>query len=117
MATLTLRGGHVWDGRAGTSSPSSVVVDGRFLAGADVRRQDPGHLGLSHGGPRPHRRSRSTPLFRHDLPAWRTTYENDTLAKMLLRMASYGRRMLVAGEHRRPRPGLADSPGNRIARG
>ena len=94
MATLTLRGGHVWDGRAGTSSPSSVVVDGRFLAGADGGGKT---LDISGCTVVPGLIEGHAHLCFDTTPAWRTTYENDTPAKMLLRMASYGRRMLRAG--------------------
>jgi len=95
MAKTVIRGARVWDGIASAPTEGLVAIDGQQLAASDG---GPGETidasgctvlpGLIEG---------HAHLCFDSTPGWRSTFDADTPAKMLLRMASYGRRMLRAG--------------------
>jgi len=95
MSKLILRGGQVWDGFALALSESTVVSDGPIIAASDGGDGDT--LDISGCTVIPGLIEGHAHLCFDTTPGWRTTYDTDTPAKMLLRMASYGRRMLRAG--------------------
>ena len=95
MSKLILRGGQVWDGFALALSESTVVSDGPIIAASDGGDGDT--LDISGCAVIPGLIEGHAHLCFDTTPGWRTTYDTDTPAKMLLRMASYGRRMLRAG--------------------
>lgn len=72
-----------------------MVTDGPNLAASDGARGDT--LDISGCTVMPGLIEGHAHLCFDTTTGWRTTYDTDTPAKMLLRMASYGRRMLDAG--------------------
>jgi len=95
MAKLVLRGGMVWDGLGEASSPGPVVIDGPFLAASDGGNG--ATLDVSGCTVLPGLIEGHAHLCFDATAGWRATYDSDTPARMLLRMAAYGRRMLRAG--------------------
>ncbi|HEX6031029.1 MAG TPA: amidohydrolase family protein, partial [Tepidiformaceae bacterium] len=95
MADLVLRGGMVWDGLVARPSEGVVAVDGAHITATEAtggRSLDISGCTVIPGLIEGHAH-----LCFDTTPGWRTTYDADTEAKMLLRMAAYGRRMLRAG--------------------
>ncbi len=95
MTTLILRGGRVWDGTGSESKEGSLAIDGPTLPGSDGGSG--ASLDISGCTVIPGLIEGHAHLCFDTTPAWRTTYDTDTPARMLLRMAGYGRRMLRAG--------------------
>jgi imidazolonepropionase-like amidohydrolase len=94
MAKLTLRGGCAWDGFSASPVESPVVVDGPRIAASDGAGDS---LDVSGCTVMPGLIEGHAHLCFDTTPGWRGTYDGDTPARMLLRMAAYGRRMLRAG--------------------
>ncbi len=94
MKKFVLTGGRVWDGHASAAVEGQVVVDGAEIAAADGAAEA---LDISGSTVLPGLIEGHAHLCFDAQPGWRTTYDTDSPARMLLRMASNGRRMLVAG--------------------
>jgi imidazolonepropionase-like amidohydrolase len=94
MATFALRGGRSWDGLADSPSESTIVVDGAHIAAADSAATS---IDVSGCTVIPGLIEGHAHLCFDATPGWRTTYDTDSPAKMLLRMANSGRKMLNAG--------------------
>ena len=95
MGKLILRGGGVWDGISASAQEGLVVVDGERIAGSDGGAG--ASLDVSGCMVLPGLIEGHAHLCFDATTAWRTTFDTDTPAKMLLRMAAHGRRMLRAG--------------------
>ena len=97
MATLTIRGARAWDGHANISIETTITLDaGRVEAcGSDIG----GGTSLDASGCTvvPGLIEAHAHLCFDATPGWRATFDGDTPARMLLRMAGNGRRMLEAG--------------------
>ncbi|MGE0601838.1 MAG: amidohydrolase family protein [Dehalococcoidia bacterium] len=95
MSRLILRGGLIWDGLGATAEERPLALDGNTLPDSDG---GPGEtLDVSGCTVMPGLIEGHAHLCFDTTPGWRTTYDTDTPARMLLRMAGYGRRMLRAG--------------------
>ena len=95
MSKLILRGGLVWDGLANSASEAIVVADGRYLAasdGGEGRTLDVTGCTVIPGLVEGHAH-----LCFDATTGWKSTYDSDSPGRMLLRMASNGRKMLEAG--------------------
>jgi imidazolonepropionase-like amidohydrolase len=94
MGKFQLRGGQVWDGLADAPVERTLAVDGEQIAASDGSGETvdvsgctviPGLIeGHAH-------------LCFDATAGWRATYDTDSPAKMALRMAAHGQRMLRAG--------------------
>jgi imidazolonepropionase-like amidohydrolase len=95
MSKLILRGGLVWDGTAASASEGVVVSEGEHIAasdGASGRTLDVSGCTVMPGLIEGHAH-----LCFDATPGWKSTYDSDSSGRMLLRMASNGRKMLQAG--------------------
>src|SRR5688500_6519872 len=91
MSKLILRGGLVWDGMAATASEGVVVTDGQHITasdGASGRTLDVSRCTVMPGLIEGHAH-----LCFDATPGWKSTYDSDSRARMLLRMvANSGKR-------------------------
>lgn len=94
MGTFVLRGGRVWDGLTDSAADGSVVIDGDSIAAADGAAAS---VDISGCTVVPGLIEGHAHLCFDATPHWRATYDGDSPARMLLRMADSGRRMLRAG--------------------
>lgn len=95
MSKLILRGGRLWDGLGAATVETSLTLDGPTLPASDGGAGET--LDISGCTAIPGLIEGHAHLCFDTTPGWRTTYDTDTPAKMLLRMAGYGRRMLHSG--------------------
>lgn len=95
MAALTLAGGRVWDGLAGTTATGEVHVDGGIIA--DAPGEGARILDVSGCTVLPGLIEGHTHLAFNAQPDWRTVYDGDTPARMLLRMQGSAMVALRAG--------------------
>lgn len=84
----------MWDGGGSASTDSIVSIDGKHIAASDGGGETVDISGLTV---MPGLIEGHAHLCFDATPGWRTTYDTDSAAKMLLRMASNGRKMLNAG--------------------
>ena len=94
MGSYTLRGGRVWDGVAEAASERTLTIEGKEVAAADGGGSD---VDISGCTALPGLIEGHAHLCFDATPGWRTTYDTDSAGKLLLRMASNGRKMLRAG--------------------
>jgi len=94
MGSYALRGGLVWDGLADAAAEGTIVVDGDRIAAADGSGEA---VDISGCTVMPGLIEGHAHLCFDATPGWRTTYDTDSPARMLLRMAESGRRMVRAG--------------------
>ena len=95
MAALTLAGGRVWDGLDSASAAGDVHVDGGVVtseAAEGARVLDVSGCTVLPGLIEGH-----THLAFNAQPDWRTVYDGDTPARMLLRMQGHAMVALRAG--------------------
>jgi len=95
MSKLILRGGLVWDGTAASASEGVVVSEGEHIAasdGASGRTLDVSGCTVMPGLIEGHAH-----LCFDATPGWKSTYDSDSPARMLLRMAANSGKMLQAG--------------------
>lgn len=97
MATLTLRGGSVWDGIADSAVETTITLDGPLVdaIGGDVGGGD--SLDISGLTAIPGLIEGHAHLCFNAAADWREVYDSDSPSRMLLRMAQAGRSMLEAG--------------------
>lgn len=97
MATLTLRGGSVWDGIADNAVETTITLDGPLVdaIGGDVGGGD--SLDISGLTAIPGLIEGHAHLCFNAAADWREVYDSDSPSRMLLRMAQAGRSMLEAG--------------------
>lgn len=94
MGTFALRGGRVWDGLGAGPIEAPVIIDGDRIGGADGAA---GSIDISGCSVIPGLIEGHAHLCFDATSHWRATFDSDSPAKMLLRMAESGRRMLRAG--------------------
>jgi imidazolonepropionase-like amidohydrolase len=97
VASLALRGGHVWDGLSAAPIDADVVLDGATIdavgpGAAAAEAIDVSGLTLIPGLIEGHAH-----LCFNAGRDWRQVFDSDSPQRMLLRMAANGRRMLEAG--------------------
>lgn len=97
MSTLVIRGGRAWDGLAGLSVETNVALDGDRIEGCGTSLGAARSLDISGCTVVPGLIEGHAHLCFDATPGWRATFDGDTPARMLLRMAGNGRRMLEAG--------------------
>ncbi len=97
MPPLVLRGGWMWDGLAETRREASVAVDGASIASTDGATGGGEALDISGCTVIPGLIEGHAHLCFNARADWRATYDGDAPARMALRMALHGRRMLEAG--------------------
>ena len=97
MSTLVIRGGRAWDGLAGLSVETNVAIDGDRIEACGTDLGGARSLDISGCTVVPGLIEGHAHLCFDATPGWRATFDGDTPARMLLRMAGNGRRMLEAG--------------------
>ncbi len=89
-----MRGGQVWDGLADAATEGVVVVDGPNVAGSDGGGEC---IDVSGCTVLPGLIEGHAHLCFDATTGWRKSFDTDSPARMALRMATYGQRMLRAG--------------------
>lgn len=97
MSTLVIRGGRAWDGVSSASAETNVAIHGDRIEACGTDLGAAGTLDISGCTLLPGLIEGHAHLCFDATPGWRATFDGDTPARMLLRMAGNGRRMLEAG--------------------
>ena len=93
MSKYELRGGQVWDGLADAASEGAVVIDGPNIAASDGGGEC---IDVSGCTVLPGLIEGHAHLCFDATTGWRKSFDTDSPARMALRMATYGQRMLRA---------------------
>lgn len=97
MATLTIRGARAWDGISPSAVETTIAIDGERIEGCGDDIGGGASLDASGCTVVPGLVEAHAHLCFDATPGWRATFDADTPARMLLRMAANSRRMLQAG--------------------
>jgi imidazolonepropionase-like amidohydrolase len=97
MTTLTIRGARAWDGFSPAPVETAIAIEADRIegCGSDIGGGTP--LDAPGCTVVPGLIEAHAHLCFDATPGWRATFDGDTPARMLLRMAGNGRRMLEAG--------------------
>lgn len=97
MSACILRGGRVWDGLAGESVEADVVFDGGLITAVGRDVSAPQSVDVSGCTIVPGLIEAHAHLCFNAQRDWRETYDRDTPARMMVRMAGNAQAMVRAG--------------------